>query len=53
MEFLFQMTVMARKTTAKTQNNLLKWKLEVVDLQESKWWYDSLGTLVTVITKKA
>lgn len=53
MKFLFQMTVMVRKTTAKTQNNLLNWKLEVVDLLENKWWYDSLGTLVTVIAKKA
>lgn len=34
---------MARKTTAKTQNNFLNWKLEV-DLQESKQWGDSLGT---------
>lgn len=53
MKFLFQMTVMVRKTTAKTQNNLLNWKLEVVDLLENKWWYDSLGTLVTVIAKKS
>lgn len=53
MKFLFQMTVMVRKTTAKTQNNLLNWKLEVVDLLENKWWYGSLGTLVTVIAKKA
>lgn len=30
-EFLFQMTVMARKTTDKTENDLLNWKLEVAD----------------------
>lgn len=30
-EFLFQMTVMARKTTDKTENDLLNRKLEVVD----------------------
>lgn len=30
-EFLFQMTVMTRKTTDKTENDLLNRKLEVVD----------------------
>ena len=34
---------MARKTTAKTKNNWLNWKLEVVDWQESKQWVTALA----------
>lgn len=34
---------MGRKTTAKIKNNWLNWKLEVVDLQESKQWVTALA----------